>query len=389
MRHNMYLEELQETVGLIENETGIVYLSLLNTDLYDLLLPYISTVDYRLYFEFANRIVRKKFQILVSTSKEFLIHRAIYYALKGEEYNLKTLIETTNLDYNPLENYELHEMIVTTASISANMKFGELQENSNTTKKPYDVVTSTSYSSEKLNIEKSMPERQEHTTTTYSKEDESEVRDSEKTTGEQENIKIDSINYAQVEKTTHEDTEVGVRKTTTDNEHKVSAYNNPDYQPSYTDNSVAETQATLDTTNGRETTSQHVDVHDITDTQGQRIDRDIETTQTVKQEKFTDEVKRISEITDIDTHTYDPHDTTQSQKFGAQTTESINTVLEHENENKQEQDENKQRDLHGRYGFNTVQTMIESERRLANLNISDKIIDIVLHTICEGVLYLW
>lgn len=85
----MNLEELQENIGFLDSEQGIVYLSLVDTDLWELLEQYVYTVDYRLYFDFANRIVIGKYAKMVSTSKLSLLKKSIYYALKGEEYNLK------------------------------------------------------------------------------------------------------------------------------------------------------------------------------------------------------------------------------------------------------------------------------------------------------------
>lgn len=389
MRTMMTVEDLQSIVGLLDNEQGVVYLSLFDTDLYDLLSEYIPTVDWRIYFDFANRIVIEKYAKMVSMSKLDVLKKAVYYALKGEEYNLKTLINTTKLEYDPLENYELHETIVNTSSISANMKYGELKDIAQINKKPFDVVTTTSYSKEKINIEKSMPERQEHTTTTFSEENETVTNTSTDTTGSQTNMRTDSIEYAQLEKTTTGSDTIGERVSNTDTEHKVSAYNTTNYQPSSTDNTTTTANSATDSSSKNETTNQHTDVHDITDRLGEKIDKKEESNNIVRQSHNNDVIKRINEITDVDTHVYDPHNTSQNQKYGEQQTDSTSTVLEHENENKQKEDGNRQRDLHGRYGSNTVQTMIASERELANLNITDKIIDIVLRTICEGVLYLW
>lgn len=389
MKPIMNLEELQEKVGLLENDQGIVYLSLFNTDLYDLLSPYIETVDYRLYFDFANRIIIGKYEKAVSTSKLSLVKKAIYYALKGEEYNLKTLINTTNLDYNPLENYELHETIVSTSSVSAFMKYGELENNTNATKTPYDIVTSTSYSMDIMNVEKSMPERQETILTTNSRKTETVTTETTDTIGSQNNIKTDQITYDELQKNTIEHNDLGKRIDNTESEHKLSAYNDPNYQPSYTDTTKNITDAVTDSKTTNETTQQHIDVHDITDNLGERIDRKESSVTTDSPENFVNEVKTIKEITDTDTHSRNPRNETENQKIGEQTTNTKSTTSEHNNESNQNEDGNRQRDLHGRYGFNTVQTMIESERRLANLNITDKIIDIVTHTICEGVLYLW
>lgn len=389
MKPIMNLEELQEKVGLLENDQGIVYLSLFNTDLYDLLSPYIETVDYRLYFDFANRIVIGKYEKAVSTSKLSILKKAIYYALKGEEYNLKTLINTTNLDYNPLENYKLHETIVSTSSISALMKYGQMQENTHSSKTPYDIVTSTSYGSDVMSIQKSMPKRQETTLSTIGARNENVNTNSTITTGAQDNIKTDKISYAELEKNITETNNQGERTSQDNSEHTVSAYNAGDYQPSNKDTTNNTTNAVTDTKTTNDVTNAHIDMHDITDNLGERIDKKEENVITKKEETFDQVVKTVSEITDVDTHTRNPRTDNETQKIGQQENNISATTLEHENENKQNEDGNRQRDLHGRYGFNTVQTMIESERKLANLNISDKIIDIIIHTICEGVLYLW
>lgn len=333
MKDQMKLETLQEQVGLLDNDQGIVHLSLLDTDLYDLLLPYIPTVDYDLYFNFSSRIIIDKYAKMVSASKLSLVKKAIYYALKGEEYNLRTLINTTNLDYNPLENYEIHETIKTTASIASSTIHGELKSSDSTSITPYNNTTTTSYGAYNELIEKSIPEFNSTITESHSEY-------SETVAGEVNN---------------------GQRVTSGDSEHTVSAYNELTYQPSSKDETNTTTNAVKDTTSDVTTIPEY-------------------TITTTKQE---------SPRSDIDVHNRGMHKDSVTEEHGEQKTSRESTVNEHNVNNNENQDQNRQRDLHGRYGFNTVQTMIEAERRLANLSISKMMTDIVIHTICQGVLYTW
>lgn len=385
----MNLEELQENIGFLDSEQGIVYLSLVDTDLWELLEQYVYTVDYRLYFDFANRIVIGKYAKMVSTSKLSLLKKSIYYALKGEEYNLKTLINTTNLDYNPLENYELHENIVTTASIAGNIKYGEFIINDAFSKDPITNTNKESHGEFVEEILKDLPERQSKTI--FSKGERVESVNDKTTfkTEDQTNNETDTTEYGFTSESKVDTKILGKRDSTSNTESKISAYDTSAYQPDNTSNTTNVEQSVTDKDTIDTTQEEHTDTTTKNSTIGAKNETTEKNVTTTTDETADTEITTLQAYNDTDTHTHKAHDIDYTTNLGAEKTTNTRTNQEHETTNTEDSDKKVERDLHGRYGFNTVQTMIESERRLANLNISDKIIDIVVHTICEGVLYLW
>lgn len=385
----MNLEELQEIIGFLDSEQGIVYLSLVDTDLWELLEQYVYTVDYRLYFDYANRIVIGKYAKMISTSKLSLLKKSIYYALKGEEYNLRTLINTTKLDYNPLENYELHENIVTTASIAGNIKYGEFIINDAFSKDPITNTNKESHGEFVEEILKDLPERQSKTIFSKGERVESVNDTTTFKTEKQTNNETDTTEYGLTSESKVDTKILGKRDSTSNTESKVSAYDTTTYQPDNTSNTTSTEQSVTD----KDTIDTTQEAHTDTTTKQSTIGAKNETTEknvtTTTDETADTEITTVQAFNDTDTHTHKAHDIDYTTNLGAEKSTSTRTNQEHETSNKEDSDKNVQRDLHGRYGYNTVQTMIESERRLANLNISDIIIDIVVHTICEGVLYLW
>lgn len=389
MKPLMNLEELQETVGLLENDEGIVHLSLFQTDLWDLLQPYIPTVDYRLYFDYANRIVIGKYAKLVSTSKLSLLKKAIYYALKGEEYNLQTLINTTKLDYNPLENYELHETVVTTASIAENIKIGEVTVSDNETVEPYDVTTKKEYAEDKVIKEVSVPTKLttkqfEHAKQVTTDGINQTVSQTEHTINTDTNTTI-----AELETTTNLTDVLGKRTTNNEDTNTVAPYDTSTFINNYQNTGETTQQTVTDTHNTIETVPEHKNNETSLQTFSPQTET-TEATNTKTSDAYTDsETTTVTGYEDTDTSIRNPRTDNETVSAGEKVTNGSSTTNEHENNKMRDDNINRQRDLHGRYGFNTVQTMIESERRLANLNVSDRIIDIIIHTICEGVLYLW
>lgn len=389
MKPILNLEELQEQVGLLENDKGIVYLSLFNTDLYDLLQPYIETTDYRLYFDYSNRIVIGKYQKALSASKVVIIQKAIYYALKGEEYNLRTLIDSTNLEYNPLENYEISEEIITSTTVSATQKIGEIKNIGNEITTPYNTVVTTTYGSKTANIKKSMPEISEKKQITNGAQHDVVTQNTTNTIGQQTESTDTVTTNGNKEINTVTTSNIGARNNTVDTENKVSAYNTTTYQPNNTSNVSNNTQAAIDSENKKETSSQYTNDENSTKTIDEHTTSSEQTTDTAKDAQINIETFTRNAREDEYTNTYSGHTDKERRENSEQKISTENTTNEHTNQSNNKSDENKNRHLHGRYGFNTVQTMIESERRLANLNITDKLIDIIIHTICEGVLYLW
>lgn len=409
------LESLQDYFQLTETDTGVAYQSVFNTDLFELLKPYLETVDYRLYFDYANRIILGKFikhyAEAESTFKDSLIKKAVYHALKGEEYNLRTLIETTNFNYEPLENYYIKENIVTTASISSAIVHGELNTTGTTNYGSFVSETVDEIGEAKKTTELSKPEynvlkTMNHGTVTKEFTKDETITDGNHTdnfthTKGTETDEHETILDKGTVVTDKEDTNnIGKRKNVIGTEEKVSAYNSNTYQPNTDTNTTNTSDSAVDSTTSKTTVNKYTDTTNTTDTTGERQDKDVniygEKINTVeannKEETIgyvDSETIHYGEMTDVDTTTENPKTNKSTNTQNPHEVEQSQKTLEHKDDTTRKDNGKRERELHGRYGFTTVQSMIEAERKLANLNVSDVIIDIIIHAICEGVLYTW
>lgn len=297
--------DLQDKIGILNNNHGIVYEAVQGTPLADLISNYIELADNDLYFNHTSRLLLSRYSENLDADNLTLVKKAVYYSLASNEYNLKTLINSVTMDYNPLENYAIHETIDRETTLSSTRNYGE------------------SSSTVEQNIGKT------------------KVTDTTSDDGLTETV--NSTIGSQTDSTTKN---IGARSQSTNNENTVSPFNSADYVPnSKTSGSVSDEAATdsENTTKGARTDSQttETDPHTVTQT------------------------------TETDAKT-DTQTTTRSPKTDI-VTDSSNDKKTHE--------------LTGRYGFITTQSMIEAERNLANLNITQYISTIVVSTICEGVLY--
>ena len=436
-RFNM--EMLQERAGLIETDKGIVTQAINDTDLEILLSPFANTVDYQLFFSYANRLILGKY----SRDNELnlpLLRKSIYHALKSNEYNLRTLIDTTNLEYDPIDNYEINETINTTNKGTDNTKYGEQVQITSTTIGKFDAETVYDLGKQKetrdVGIgEKSYTETIEHgdmTTTgsnnttntiaernntktdkiTYGESTEDRSVTSDK--GEQINTKSDNIAYGSTTETRDLTSNKGDRVSSTDEDVKVSAYNASDYKPSSVTSTSQTQDAVVDTEKETTTNSEHTDTHSINETLGSKTDKDtekltknehidtheisehlgngsdtttVETSETVN--GYTDTKTRTDKpYDDTDIITKDAVQNTENRTENARNIDNNVTTKMHEDVKDTTNTGETIRHLKGRYGFTTIQSMIEAERNLANLNIVERIIAIVVRQICEGVLYV-
>lgn len=288
------IEELQEDVGLLkpDNPLGIVYQAVEYSAMYDLLKDYLVTVDFQLYYKYSNRYLLNKYHTAFLKQNYDKIKQAILYALLSEEYRLKTLIETTTLEYDPLESYDITETIVTTATISANIVKGQQQNKRDTSQ----IVTKDEGGN-------SM-EYGEHVT-----------------------IGKDTTDY-------------GENKTVTNQTDKVSPYNNDTYKPAEQHDGTSTNQAHKDEVSTSKTSQTHKDVG-----------------------------------TDNNTRTQEAFSVTDN-------------LGQRKDKNDRNDDINKNRRAHGRYGYVATQALIKAERELADLSIVEEICKIVLRTICSAVTFI-
>lgn len=409
------LEELQDHFQLTDTDAGVVYQALENTDLYELLSSYIETVDYRLYLDYANRIVIGKYykydkEQQTIQYKDSLIKKAVYYALKGEEYNLRTLINSTNFEYDPLNNYMMEEEVKGTTSIGAYTMYGEHVTNGTTSYGSFVDETVENIGEAVVNKEISKPEYTTMKTINHGTIDKEFTRDETLTTGDH----TDTLNHIKGSESDSHNTvsdigtivtdtsntsNIGERNNSTSNESKVSAYNTTTYQPKDSNTGSSITQSTTDSDNGKTTVNGHTDTVDLTDTFGERQDKDtnvygeridkVSANNTEKTVGYVDsETFHQGEMTDIDKTTENAKVNSITNTQNPHSVDSVNTSQSHRDDNVSNENETRTRNVKGNTGIYTLQSMIQEERALADLNISEKIIDIIIHALCEGVLYV-
>lgn len=314
------IEELQEKVGLFEpnNPLGIIYQSIEYTEMYDLLKDYLVSADFHMYYKYGNRILMRKYDHAFVLNNIGRIKQAILYALVADEYRLKTLIATTKIEYNPIDNYDITETIVTTATISANIIKG-----SQSNKKSISEIKTTDGGTNTI----------QH--------------------GQQKQTGSETNNYGEQTNTKTETTDWGDKNTTTNNTLTVSPYNIDQYKPKEKNDGAEKIQA-------------YTDINTTDETIGKRTDT-ISTSKTSNQ--YTDSETKNN------TRTQTPYDISD-------------TIGERTDKNDRNDDINRERHAKGRYGYTTTQSLIEAERKIADLSIVEEIIKIVLSTICNNVLYM-
>lgn len=392
MQKKINIEQLQESVGLLDTNDGIVTQAIVNTELENLLSPFLESIDYQLYFNYANRIVIGKYT-KEGTPNTSLLKKSIYYALKGNEYTLRTIIGTTELEYDPINNYEIHETITAENTGNNTMNFGKTSQVTSTSVSSFAVETKDEWAEDKLIKDIGIGEKSNTQTTVHGTIQTTMEHNTTQTTGAQRNITTDDTVYGETSETQDKSLTMqrGARTTTLSEENKVSAYNVNTYQPS-SDKSGSQNQATYtdtDTENNTITNDSHTDTKNISENLGERADK---TTGT--------DTETITEYTDTITNTEQPYEQTDTETRQAKVDTHTRTENPHtrtsEISNKERTDtkdtkntESRSRDLKGRYGFTTTQDLIKAEREIAEINITERIIAIVIHQICEGVLYEW
>lgn len=408
---NYNIRDLQYHVGITDTDKGIVTLSVEDTILYEVLKDYVQLVDFKLLFNYTLRELRIPYAMALSKGNIDYIKRSIYTSLMSERYRLETLIASTQFEYNPIENYYVKEKIVTSATVNSKTVIGALDTITSTT---YGAISSTkSDTIGTYNINKQISNEERSTLETYNHGavSKSTATDMTNTQGGH----TDNIQKSYGESITattgsdsigeHTDNETstlngGARRNKTDTTNEVSAYNTSGYQPNTSSEVIDGTDAFTDETTTRKTVGSHNDTHNSrttneahtdkdTNIYGEKTDTQTETvnestegyldTKTIKTNPYEDtDITTISDRTDTSRYATDTRKDVSSEKIG-----------EHNNNNDVNSDENKDRETRGRYGFTTTQSLIEAERKIADLNIVEEIISIVLRDLCLGVLYTW
>lgn len=340
------IDELQEAVGLLDanKEKGIIYNAVYETSLYELLEKYIDIADNRMYYAYGERRLSRKFEQAYILENYSFIGRAIYYALMSNEYRLKTLIATTELEYNPIDNYVIHESIITSATISASNIKGE-QENS------HNVGKITITDSGTVDTDFGSIKETNHTETDYGAISETS---SENTT------------YGKTTSNGTQSTDYGARSETGSDTQTKSVYNDTGYKP----------LEKHDTTNNKEEVTDTVTENNIINEHEDKVS----TSKNITEHGDTsDNTRNINQHTDVKTT-----DMTKTQD-AYETNDSIGQREDTEN---RKDDINKQRDVNGRYGHTSTQALIKEERDIADISIVEEIIKIVLGAITLNVVFI-
>lgn len=405
------LYDLQVHVGYLDTGKGIFNMVVSGNVLEELLKEYIELVDNTLSMQFTMRRLRYPYAMALAMGNLEYIKKSIWTSVMNELYNLRVLIESTKFEYEPLENYYVKEKIVTTASIASIATIGSL-----------DTVTTTSYGEFTTNRNDNLGEvvldvetsRDAHQTMeTYNHGQVKKIADVDMTNTVGEHT--DTMQHSVGEQTisvegndiigSHtdkkdEDFKAGKRRQTIDTINEVSAYNSNEYQPSTTTNEVTNSDAYSDTTTTNTTVGEHNDTHNSTTTNGTRSDRDTN----VYGKRLDTNKGTNTETTEgyLDTKTtkinpYEDHDitTTNARTNTSESTErphsdtTKESIGERNNKENTDSGENRERETRGRYGFTTTQALIDAQRKLANLNIVDIIVNIILRDLTTGVLALW
>lgn len=389
------LERVQDHFELENTDEGVVSQAINMTDLYDLLKPYLSTVDYILYFDHGERIIRKQF-VKRSTEpvtdfepNEARLKKAIYYALKGSQYELQTLIDTTNIEYDPLENYYIKETIARTSSISGFTEYGEQNRTGTTSYGSFVNETITEVGEGSTTKEISKPEYTTLKTLNHGTVEKEFTKDQTLTTGSH----TDTLTHNQgAESDTHETVfDKGKESSTTNSmaENTVSAYNTSDYQPNSknTGNETVSNAGYMDTTNVTDNIGERQDKD--TNIYGERVDK-VVANDSEKTIGYVDsETMHYSEMTDIDTTKEAPRTTTATNTQNPHEVNQEQKTAEHRDDTGETGQIDTNREVRGRYGYTTIQAMLQAQRELANLSIVNRIVEIVLRAITEGVLAIW
>lgn len=261
MRHTIC--DLQDKIGIINNNHGIVYEAVQGTPLADLIADYIELADNDLYFNHTNRLLLSRYSNNLDADNLTLTKKAVYYSLMSNEYNLKTLINSTKLEYDPIKNHTVHEEVSMSGQNTNTKEYGE--------------------------------------SVSISKHDVGAGKVTDTTTDDGMKEVVNSNIGSQTDNTTKN---IGARSQSTNNENTTSPYNSADYVPNSKNVGSVSDQAATDTENI---------------TKGARTD-----SQTTETDPHT--ITKISENiakTDTDTTTRNPYTDTSTDNNSGSTTRDI------------------------------------------------------------------
>lgn len=338
-RNPKSMRDVEIAVGFIKNrENGIIEQAIAQSSLSELLQPYGRQADFFLTFNLGYRSVLD----IYLNQDEILtddIVTSLSIALDSESYNLTTLLQTLELEYNPLDTISIKENIVTSSTYNANQIYDKVS----TSKNISEIVTTADDTiqngkqSEK-HTENITDNKGLYTETGSETHNLGKIETSEQGTtgiGQQENSKTDTLTHA--------------------------PYNSNNYSPK-------------DKTTTSETLGARNDVSNKT-SQTNPVTNSISSSNNIS--AHTDTIDRSTNITK-DSVT-DTRNNTTTQKPYSEDTETLSRNDKEDRNN----NENKNRTLSGWQGI-APQDLIAKQRELANLSIIEYICKIVINTIANG-----
>lgn len=393
------INDLQNIVNIDETNGGIISMSVKNTDLDIVLSPYILNADYELMFNQGDMRMIRQFvfdtnETVLDVSNQHInrIKQAIYYKLKANEYNLRTLIGTLDLKYNPIENYNMveHEEHDNKTTHDAN--------NTVTNDKGAQKTTDTNVVGERVKELNTQDDLTKGAVTETDTLDYGAKQSTSKLSAgaKKETDKLDygatnetnTLSAGKRETATQTANEENLGATGNTANHSVAPFNTNSFQNTTQDTNTQQAQINNGSTDETHQENPYTDTTTTTTTaKTDNITKDYNAytdTTTNNENEHTDNVtKETSESKDTETHTGSITDKTYTDTR----TTNVDAVTDTTTDIKDEDNtDTGTRDLtrSGNIGVTTSQQMIEQERQLATLNIVRVICDHVIDAIAIG-----
>lgn len=335
---------VQTEIGFVKNrENGIIEQAVQQSEISELLISYARKADFRLTYDLGYRKILSTFLDNENILTDNII-TAISVAIDSQSYNLKTILDTLDIDYNPINNINIGEQIITATTINANQLFDK-------------VSTSKNISEISKNINDTINNGKQKETITETITDEKGAYSESNT--ETQNLGI---------------IERAITKLTTNGAQVNSNTNTQTHAPYNT-----ETYSARDKTSISENLGERIDQENVTD-QTNPI------TNTIKDDKSI--TTHTDTITKNNTINKDSVNDTKESNITQNPYTEENETLERNDKQDENRNENKDRTLKGLQG-KSAQELILIQRQLANIDVVRWLCEITVNTIGNGFIRAW
>lgn len=334
----------QIEVGFIKNrENGIIEQAVEQSMLSDLLKSFSRTADFRLTYSLGYRKILTNFTENGTILTDNII-TAISVAINSQAYNLQTVVDTLNLEYNPLDNINIKENIITSTTISANKLFDKISISKNISEINKNINDTIDSGKQKETITENITD--------------------EKGTYTENNTQTQNLGIVDRALTTITTTGSQVNNGTNTLTH--APYNSDNYTPK-------------DKTSTQDTIGERIDQENVTD-QTNPI------TNTIKDDKSIPTHKNT--ITKNNTINKDSFTDTKASNYTQSPYTENSDTLERNDKEENKRNDNRDRTLSGVQG-KSAQELILLQRQLANIDIVKWLCDITVNTIATGFVTAW